>query len=732
MKKKITSPFLRIAVLLLALVLVADVCVPGFAVFAEDNTSITGDAAAVEGDNTSIDGEDAEALNNEQNPETPANLEDDNQSEETPANLEDGNQSEETPADSEENGNQPEENPEEQPVSCQEGCEGETCTVVGCTCACHLGNTSTDGEEESTEDEVPSEPEEENPDESEDEIPEEEAANPVQELVDRLLAATSLEEMNAMMESFTDEEWALLEQITEEQNAALSAKMEELGAYDVDTMENRSYEMAPGASKTVSISNISSSGFSYTSTNNGITVALSSSGWYTDGYTISVGSNVAAGTYKLTVTYKTNGHYELQWVEDSDGNGGNNGWGNNGWGNNGHYGRVWVEGTTVTDTVTVKVVIEQYNASIFYLKTPTCDPNSNKTSEWGAQILEGVITKAGATYADNKNNFDPIPYVVRLASDMVKQDDGSWLMPNNSNYSSHYKAIYDAYKAELEDDLGISGLKQDDIEAIYLTPYKNSQNNGVESGKSNYEDHIDCTVSIKCKGVFAAKFWVTIPDGSKTELVEAKNYKANSTIAKTENAPTDNSGKFPQSTVINGVTYVFDGWYNEAGEKVADANWPYTPNSDELADGTVNFYAHYSPLQPKLTITKKVAGNMGEYSDVFNFTLTIGDTESTFTLKHNESETVEVPVGYLVKITEAESGYTMTYVTATTDTSFIATQNGNEISFYMPMADTDITITNTLEATPETGIALDIAPYVVLLATVAVGFVLMAGKKRYI
>lgn len=145
MKKKITSPFLRMAVLLLALVLVADVCVPGFAVFAEDNTSTdgdgitivedgnTGDGSTPVGDNTSIDGEDAVVLNDEQNPETPANLEDGNQSEETPATpAENPDQTGETPADPEqtpvETPAESEENPEEQPVSCQEGCKGENCT----------------------------------------------------------------------------------------------------------------------------------------------------------------------------------------------------------------------------------------------------------------------------------------------------------------------------------------------------------------------------------------------------------------------------------------------------------------------------------------------------------------------------------------------------------------------------------------------------------------------------
>lgn len=247
MKKKITSPFLRMAVLLLALVLVADVCVPGFAVFAEDNTSTdgdgitivedgnTGDGSTPVGDNTSIDGEDAVVLNDEQNPETPANLEDGNQSEETPATpAENPDQTGETPADPEqtpvETPAESEENPEEQPVSCQEGCKGENCTLEDCTCACHLGNTSTDGEEKTDSVETP---EEENPDEPEEEI----TKTPAEELYDRLMACTNAEEMDAILAEYSDAELdALMAELTEEQQIAIQEKYANEGGYDTDEL----------------------------------------------------------------------------------------------------------------------------------------------------------------------------------------------------------------------------------------------------------------------------------------------------------------------------------------------------------------------------------------------------------------------------------------------------------------------------------------------------------------
>lgn len=623
MKKKITSPFLRIAVLLLALVLVADVCVPGFAVFAEDNTSITGDAAAVEGDNTSIDGEDIVVLNDKQNPETPVNPEE--------------KQSEETPVNPEENGNQPEETPEEQPVSCQEGCEGETCTVEGCTCACHLDNTSTDGEETPAEDaqnpdeaEGEGEPEEENPDESEEELPEEETADPVQELVDRLLACGSLGEMNAMMESFTDEDRALLEQISEAQNAALSAKMEELGAYEATELVSRQ------------------------------------------------------------------------------------------------------------------------DASVFYVKSPTSNPDANDTSAFGSEVGIGTIDVDGLTWVkgnayigDVQNSYGPnlISRVTKMGN-LEQQSNGSWRMPNTSTYSKYFTEIWNYYGDTFKKQYGINS--KDEITAIYLTPYKASKGN--YTGKKSL--HIDCTISLETSKLYTANFWVLAADGSKNTVVEQTNYKiideVPEDVVKTTKAPTSNSGSYPEETTVNGVTYKFVGWYNEANwdainqrpvENATTVTWndnKYTPNSDELSDGAVNFYAYYTPVkkEAKITIKKVTTGNMAEYSREFDFTVSgssVAASNKTFRLKNGEQTTITVNIGDNIEITETDTAYVESYQIDNAESKL-----GNSATITDIQADTTIVFTNTLEATPDTGIALDIAPYVILLATVAVGFVLMAGKKRYI
>lgn len=59
----------------------------------------------------------------------------------------------------------------------------------------------------------------------------------VDTLFERLMSATTYEELNAMMEAMTEEEHALLTRFTEQQNYALSVKVNGLGGYGAATLE---------------------------------------------------------------------------------------------------------------------------------------------------------------------------------------------------------------------------------------------------------------------------------------------------------------------------------------------------------------------------------------------------------------------------------------------------------------------------------------------------------------
>ena len=121
--------------------------------------------------------------------------------------------------------------------------------------------------------------------------------------------------------------------------------------------------------------------------------------------------------------------------------------------------------------------------------------------------------------------------------------------------------------------------------------------------------------------------------------------------------------------------YTFDGWYTDTTCTV-----PYV-NGTVLNTDTV-LYGRWKAEHGNLSVAKTVAGNNGDTSKAFNFTVTLGDTGingtfgemtfadgvATFVLKHGESKTASgLPAGITYTVTEAEAdkdGYTTTSVNA--------------------------------------------------------------------
>lgn len=250
-----------------------------------------------------------------------------------------------------------------------------------------------------------------------------------------------------------------------------------------------------------------------------------------------------------------------------------------------------------TETYTITVVEE--NAQIYYLKQPSGTPGSNDTGQWspdpsyfkntsgsyyeGTPNLWAKVNTNGATWVDNnKNIMNPAAYVVSWPDGTT---GSTWVMPKNT-YIWHYQQIFNAYKEKLQQDLGITLTSVDDIEEITLIPYKISKNN-----YTNPDKHVDCIISVKCKQAYTARFWVANDDSVDYLTVHTEDHKKGDTI---------NQHSMPPTKVENGKTYYFDGWYPEdstgthpahLNNKISD--WPYTPSDNELADGTVNFYARY-------------------------------------------------------------------------------------------------------------------------------------------
>lgn len=183
----------------------------------------------------------------------------------------------------------------------------------------------------------------------------------------------------------------------------------------------------------------------------------------------------------------------------------------------------------------------------------------------------------------------------------------------------------------------------------------------------------------------------------------------------------------------------------------------YDADGNKVPAEFTNTYNSYS-----LEVKKTVQGNFGDLGDTFTFyitlggadgkdnnyasatvtvsdaanaangkTWTIGDGQQTVTLKHGQTIIVSnLPVGVTYTVTEKKTnddGTAWVYDTtgeavAINDVLPSITANNNE---------NKVEIVNKHEGTPDMGVVLDNAPYIAMLAIVAIGGVaLMLNKRR--
>ena len=209
--------------------------------------------------------------------------------------------------------------------------------------------------------------------------------------------------------------------------------------------------------------------------------------------------------------------------------------------------------------------------------------------------------------------------------------------------------------------------------------------------------------------------------------------------------------------IVTVVNKQKEGLTSETGYGYYVGMYDANGNGNKVPAEFTNTYNSYS-----LEVTKTVKGNFGDLGDTFTFyitlgkeggkddnyatatvkvsdtnnpannaTWTIGGGQQTVTLKHGQTITVSnLPVGVTYTVTEEKTnadGSTWVYNTtgeavAINDVlpSITAGNNANKVE-----------IVNKHEGTPDMGVVLDNAPYIAMLAIVAIGGVaLMLNKRR--
>ena len=471
-----------------------------------------------------------------------------------------------------------------------------------------------------------------------------------------------------------------------------------------------------------------------------------------------------------TITHTTKGYY----VDDNG---------------NKHY-----DPTTHTDTYAIQVVKDNVDlgnengAQIYILKTPTSDPKSNATDQWTDKHWDGKVNTYGAEWSDGKNIFSyPAQYVTQWPDETTLP---YWLLTSpgttvkGHNYFEEVRtAIFSAYKSKIENQIKEQlkeqgqtvtdiNLTEDDITQIKVTPYKISKNNSTKPDK-----HIDCTIDIVNNKVYTAKFWVMEPGTLKYEMKDSTTYLKENSVKETSKV------KIGSTTTADGVTYVLKGWYKEdsnyagaadepnAATKELITTWDYAPSADELADGTVNFYAVYDRVNTDVTVKKEVTGWFGDKTKQFTFKIESADASNNVTVKRNnevvnannftlgDGETVTVsgiPADTIITVTETlnDAGYNTTasgfeQSAQTTEErtfryKFVWKTDGSGESgkFVLKPVDqygcvigdevssTTIVVENEKKGEIDNGVLLDTLPYILILVVVVGGGVLLFLRKR--
>lgn len=444
-------------------------------------------------------------------------------------------------------------------------------------------------------------------------------------------------------------------------------------------------------------------------------------------------------------------------------------------------------------------------ATIYNLLIPGTNPDTIAMSAWGWGIVGAKVNTSGITWVpstENKNigvytrepsgnenltskitlpgnaawvdRTDDNGYTVKAWRMPLTTKGHKWTQPNKDDWDSANwsytgsKAIVDQILEEYSSEIRKQNnwpetwqLKQEDIEAVYLIPYKISNNNGiVGNGDNRIENtHIDCVIQVDLKGYYTAEFYVQNTETGAYELKSTKLYKHD------ENVPEFNGNS---TTALQKENYTFDGWYvedhtgNAPDFEKRTVNFDFTPSTElSTTDRVVKFYAKYVSNTQQLTVSKTVTGLLGDTGKTFTFQLkdangnavTIDTTDNTaitttgtaawtgtdgkFTLKHGGTITFnKLPVGtYDVYELDDEGTlqhYQTTWTGADTELTTPIEGNGERKATVTIGADGAKTLafTNHCKLIPDTGVLLDTLPYIVILAVVAGGVALLMLRKH--
>lgn len=174
--------------------------------------------------------------------------------------------------------------------------------------------------------------------------------------------------------------------------------------------------------------------------------------------------------------------------------------------------------------------------------------------------------------------------------------------------------------------------------------------------------------------------------------------------------------------------------------------------SGEIAKSDLDFNNEYDGVH-KVTVTKKVQGGFANASDTFPFKVTVsgadGEVYKVEYTTNGESNTAYVVSGGMIDVTLGKDDTVTIYGLSATDSYTISEQgitDGKTATGYTVTddceesdgivsgkggtKDANYTITNTKEAVAPTGIAMTVAPYILMVAVAGI-FAILFLRRRH-
>lgn len=295
-----------------------------------------------------------------------------------------------------------------------------------------------------------------------------------------------------------------------------------------------------------------------------------------------------------------------------------------------------------------------------------------------------------------------------------------------------------------------------------LSPVRVKVDSGANAGNNNYNStkgssvktyHYDHVMVLNEKDYYTVNYEVQY--AGESEWVALKDYAQRVENGYRESKlkkPALNSEETPETQIVDGVTYQFDGWYkDEACTQKANFDGTITQNT--------TYYAHYIPQSGSLSVSKSVTGSAANVDQSFTFELSCaalaGKTftangavnsvafndrgVATIQLKHNQSVTLTgVPAGSQVAVRETGlSGNAKTSSTVSINNGAPETVATNGRTETTPKTVTiasnetqTLAFTNSAEAVSATGVSLNAGPMAGLFAVAVAGAGALAATGR--